>query len=295
LARAQGGRGLLQQLRELRQLCSSGSSGYAVSYGSYASYGSYSSCGSCGSVYDGGMIMDGGMQQGGTMGNQPPAPPTPAEMNGTAPQGGATPGAPGAPPTPQPGLGTPGAPAAGGNPTTSLDEATIWANLPADAKVLVNGASTKSLGAERHYVSRGLEQGRTYSYKLRVEFQRDGQPVVEDKIVQLHAGDSVQVAFGNGQPAAEQQTAKTELKLHVPEQAKVTLAGAATKQTGEVRSYTTAGLNPGQHWDGYTVRVELEKDGKTVVEEKTLSIEGGKSYELSFDMNGDSVKVASAN
>jgi uncharacterized protein (TIGR03000 family) len=139
-----------------------------------------------------------------------------------------------------------------------------------------------------------LEQGRTYSYKLRVEFQRDGQPVSEDKIVRLHAGDAVQLAFGNGEKT-EQQAAKTELKLHVPEAATVTLAGAETKQTGEVRTYATSGLSPGQHWDGYTVRVELNQDGKTVVEEKTLSIEGGKNYELSFDMTGDAPKVASVN
>jgi uncharacterized protein (TIGR03000 family) len=258
------------------------SGGYAVAYGSYGSYGSYASCGSSGGVvYDGGGVYDSGALQSAPT-NQPPTPPTP----------------PGGAPTPQPDMNNPGAggvaPPATGNPTTRVDEATIWVSLPVDAKVFVNDVATKSTGAERHYVSRGLEPGRTYSYKLRVEFNRDGKPLVEDKLVRLQAGNSVQLAFGNGQ-SAEEETAKTELKLHVPEQAKVTLAGAATKQTGEVRSYSTSGLNPGQHWDGYTVRVELEKDGKTLSEEKTLDIEGGKTYELSFEMSGDSLKVASAN
>ncbi len=91
---------------------------------------------------------------------------------------------------------------------------------------------------------------------------------------------------------AARPSVKTKLTLHVPAEAKVTLAGAETKQTGEVRTYATEGLKPGQHWDGYTVRVELEQNGKTLVEEKTLNIEGGKDYELSFEMAGDSLKVA---
>jgi hypothetical protein len=34
-------------------------------------------------------------------------------------------------------------------------------------------------------------------------------------------------------------------------------------------------------------------DGKTLVEEKTLNIEAGQNYELSFELSGDSIKVAS--
>src|SRR5690606_16900541 len=124
--------------------------------------------------------------------------------------------------------------------------------------------ATTSTGAERHYVSRGLKQGRSYSYKLRVQFERDGKPVTEDKVVRLTAGENIELAFG-GAPAAGAETAQTELKLHVPANAKVTLAGAATDQSGEVRTYSTNSLNPGQKWDGYTVRVELEQDGKTLV------------------------------
>jgi uncharacterized protein (TIGR03000 family) len=246
------------------------SGGYAVSYGSYGSYGSSGSYG--GVIYD--------AQPADAMSAEPPAAPTEA-----APQDGA------APQTPQPGLeGTP--PQA--PPSASAREASIWVSVPADAKVFVNDLATRSLGTERHYVSRGLERGRSYSYKLRVEFERDGQPVVEDKLIRLQAGSSVQLAFGNGQPA-EEATAKTELKLHVPAEAKVTLAGAATKQTGEVRTYATSGLKTGQKWNGYTVRVELEQEGKTLTEEKTMDIEGGKSYELSFEMAGDSLKVAAVN
>jgi uncharacterized protein (TIGR03000 family) len=238
---------------------SSGSSGgYAVSYGSSGSYGSHGSSGSYGGYA------------------------APVEESYSEPSDAA-------PATP------PQAPAEAGDaaaPSASATEATIWVNLPADAKVFVNDRETTSTGPTRHFVSRGLESGMSYSYQLRVEYQLDGKPQVEDKLVRLHAGESVQLAFGGADAAA---TAKTELKLHVPAEARVTLAGAATGQTGEDRTYTTSTLAQGQKWDGYVIRVELERDGQKLVEEKTLSIEGGQTYELSFEFADDSAKVASIN
>ena len=229
------------------------SSGSYASYSSSGSYGGYSSSGSYGgAVYES----------------------YPAEVEVTEP---AVEGVP-VEATP---------PAA---PSASATEATIFVSLPADAKVFVNDLATSSTGAERHYVSRGLKPGRSYSYKLRVQFEQDGKQMTEDKVVRLTAGENVQLAFGGA--ASSDKTAQTELKLNVPANAKVTLAGAPTEQTGEVRSYTTNSLTAGQKWNGYTVRVELEQDGKTLVEEKTLDIEGGKTYELAFELAGDTLKVA---
>jgi uncharacterized protein (TIGR03000 family) len=244
------------------------------SHGSYGSYGGYGSSGSYGGAYYGGGYYDDGVIYESAPATQETPPPAP----------GTNPADPSAPPlTPQPGMD-------GAEPSASASEAEIFVSLPEDAEVFVNDRPTTSVGAERHYVSRGLLPGRTYSYKLRVEFEREGQPVFEDKLVRLEAGQTAKLAFGVGQPA--EQTAATELKLHVPADAKVTLAGAPTQQTGEVRTYASDLLKPGQRWDGYTVRVELEQDGKTLVEEKTLDIEGGQSYELAFEMKDDAVQVA---
>lgn len=173
-------------------------------------------------------------------------------------------------------------------------EASIRVVVPADAKVYVNDRATTSTGAERSYVSRGLRGGRTYAYQLRVEFERDGETVVENKLVRLHAGEQVDLSFGGEQLAADQE-ATTELTLHVPAEAKVTLAGAPTRQTGESRTYATTALTAGQEWSGYVVRVEMERDGQTLVEEKTLSIVGGESYELTFDFAEPGAQVASLN
>lgn len=48
-----------------------------------------------------------------------------------------------------------------------------------------------------------------------------------------------------------------------------------------------------QEWEGYTIRVELQRDGKQLVQERTLKIEGGQTYELAFDFaKADAVQVA---
>jgi uncharacterized protein (TIGR03000 family) len=258
---------------------------YAVSYGgssgSYGGYGSYGGWGTSGS-YSGTSYYGGDYYDGGVIYESAPA----TEMAPmTAPADGAGP-----PPTPSPQLNPEGAKSPP-EPSASAREAEIFVSLPEDAKVFVNDRPTTSVGGERHYISRGLQPGRTYSYKLRVEFQREGQPAVEDKLVRLQAGQTVKLAFG-GEQAVEQQTAATELKLHVPADATVTLAGAATQQTGEVRTYASSLLKPGQKWDGYVVRVEVEQDGNTLVEERSLDIEGGKSYELAFEMKGETTQVA---
>ena len=83
---------------------------------------------------------------------------------------------------------------------------------------------------------------------------------------------------------------KTRLILNVPAEAKVTLAGVETKQSGEVRQFATTKLSPGQTWEGYTVVVEMEKDGEMVREERTLKLVGGQPQELT--VNFDSNQIA---
>ncbi|NOY42196.1 MAG: TIGR03000 domain-containing protein [Planctomycetes bacterium] len=172
------------------------------------------------------------------------------------------------------------------------DSAAIEVTLPAGAKVFVNGVLTNSTGSSRSYVSKGLLQGRTYSYKLRVEFERDGQKVVEQKAVQMRSGDRVEMSFGNDsqeQIAATKEPVKTALNVTVPAEARVFLSGAETKQAGTQRSFITQQLAAGEQWGGYTVRVELEQDGKKLVQERTLTVEGGESYELAFDFSQQDV------
>ena len=97
-----------------------------------------------------------------------------------------------------------------------------------------------------------------------------------------------------GEYAANEVAApKTKLTLHVPAEAKVTLAGVATKQGGEVREFSTSKLASGQAWDNYTVHVEIVRDGKTLTQDKKITLTGGSAQELSIDFGARSLRRCS--
>ncbi len=83
---------------------------------------------------------------------------------------------------------------------------------------------------------------------------------------------------------------RTRLTLRVPAEAKVTLSGVETKQTGEVRQFATSRLAAGQTWDDYKVVVEMTRDGKTVRQERTVKLTGGQDQELAVNFANDSTQ-----
>lgn len=209
---------------------------------------------------------------------------TPAEPSTPAPST-APPASPSdAPPTPAPG----GAPQTPGT-STSLGRADglLAVQVPEDARVYVNDQPTTSTGIRRQYVSRDLEPGFSYTYEVRAEVVRDGKTLEQVRRVDLRAGEVVNVAFDF--PTTEK--VETSLTVHVPADAKVYLAGHATRSGGPTRVFKTTGLTEGQSWDQYTVRVEVERGGRLLVREETISLKAGQSQELRFDLDGD--KLAS--
>lgn len=90
--------------------------------------------------------------------------------------------------------------------------------------------------------------------------------------------------------ASSAPAVKTRLTLRVPADAKVTLSGVETKQTGEVRQFATSKLAAGQTWDDYKVVVETTRDGKTERQERTLTLTGGQDQELAVNFNSDSTQ-----
>jgi uncharacterized protein (TIGR03000 family) len=95
--------------------------------------------------------------------------------------------------------------------------------------------------------------------------------------------DRVVVRESKPATVASVPAVKTRLTLRVPAEAKVTLAGVETKQSGEVRQFATNKLRAGQVWDGYKVVVEVNRDGQTLREERTLKLTGGQPQELNID------------
>ena len=147
---------------------------------------------------------------------------------------------------------------------------------------------TKSTGADRQYVSHGLKNGETYSYVVRAEYTRNGEPVEETKSVVISAGERASLAFGQTNDMTEPVATtpvETKVTLHVPADAKVTLSGSPTKQTGDVREFATHRLAAGETWNDYTVEVTLERDGQTLTKQETFDLAAGDSRELTFDFD----------
>jgi uncharacterized protein (TIGR03000 family) len=105
--------------------------------------------------------------------------------------------------------------------------------------------------------------------------------------------DRVVVRDSKKETIAAAPAVKTRLTLRVPAEAKVTLAGVATKQNGEVRQFSTTKLTAGQVWDDYKVVVEMERDGQMLREERTIKLTGGRPQELAI--NFDSTQIAQLN
>ena len=147
----------------------------------------------------------------------------------------------------------------------------------------MNGIATTSTGTTRQYVSRGLMSGYNYSYEIRVEVTRDGRIVEETKSANLRAGENSDLAFN--MPVKSETT----LTLHVPADAKVSLAGNPTNGTGPVRVFSTGGLETGKEWSSYKVVVTLDRNGETLTKEQTISLKAGDSRDLNFDFDGDKI------
>ena len=89
--------------------------------------------------------------------------------------------------------------------------ARIVVHLPADATLTIDGQPTQSRSDTRVFVSPPLEPGRTFTYTLRAEMNRDGRTVTDRKTVEVRAGQTTEVTFNPtsgeriGQPGEERR------------------------------------------------------------------------------------------
>jgi uncharacterized protein (TIGR03000 family) len=139
--------------------------GYGGCYG-----GGYGGCygGGYGGCYGGGYGCAGGVIEGGVI--MGPAPT--GKQPETAPK-----------PTPKDGKAFLAAPA------------TIVVSLPAEAKLTIDGAATRSTSETRVFASPALDPGKEYYYILKADLVRDGKTVSTTKRVTVRAGDETRVTL----------------------------------------------------------------------------------------------------
>lgn len=182
----------------------------------------------------------------------------------------------------------------------SSEEALLTIQVPADAEVFVNGSKTSSVGEQRQFVSRGLKPGYSYSYDVEIKHVVDGQLISESKVVRLRSGETRSLVYTApvadapayvAAPETDADAVETVLTVNVPADAKVTLAGNATDADGTTRTFRTKQLQAGQVWNDYTVSVEIQRDGRTLSQEKTISLSAGSTPELNFDFADETVAM----
>jgi uncharacterized protein (TIGR03000 family) len=82
----------------------------------------------------------------------------------------------------------------------------ITLRVPAGAQVFFDGDTTRQTGAVRRFVSPPLPHGSDYHYAVRVEWKEGGQSVTQTRRLTVHAGDQVNMSFGQSrtnEPSAQ--------------------------------------------------------------------------------------------
>lgn len=265
--------------------CWGGCHGSWGCYGCSGGYGCYGCSGGCSGGYAYGCY---GCSGGATGYYSAPVYGSPiqgAPASPAAPADGVTPPMP-----PAPGGAAP-LPAPAGTTSIGRDAALLSVHVPAEARVFVNELATRSTGSDRRYMSRGLAVGREYTYTVRAEVERDGKLLSETKVIKVQGGQAsdVNFTFENAQESIASKPLRTALILNVPADAKVFLAGKETITSGAVREFATTKLAAGDAWKDYTVRVEIQRGGRTLTKEETVSVTAGEARELSFNFDAPEV------
>lgn len=80
---------------------------------------------------------------------------------------------------------------------TTGNRALVSIEVPADAKVYIDGNLMKSTGEKRVFQTPELASGKAYFYDVKAEVIRDGKAVVQDQRVVIRAGSDANASFAN--------------------------------------------------------------------------------------------------
>ena len=75
------------------------------------------------------------------------------------------------------------------------DKVLINVTVPADAKIMFQGAKTAQTGGSRRFLSPSLEAGYRYSYSVQATWKENGKEVSQTRSIAVQPGDVVQVTF----------------------------------------------------------------------------------------------------
>jgi len=85
-------------------------------------------------------------------------------------------------------------------------------------------------------------------------------------------------------PAYGPSRSSALLSVRVPEEAKVFVNQVATRSRGRQRHYVSRNLKPGRAYT-FSVRAELQRNGKRISQTKVVKLSAGGSANLAFDLS----------
>jgi uncharacterized protein (TIGR03000 family) len=232
---------------------------------SYACYGSpYPSYGGPVMAYT--PVMNGGLTcHGGPIPSAPPPVFNPA------------PGVPFAPPEVAPpataperfglrpvGYDAPATPVAAGGQGA---RATVVVRLPVDARLYADNTALRLTGAERRFVTPELPAGQEYTYRFKVEYERDGELVSVTKRVPVRAGGSATIEFADLTAARPAGNGPAATPVSNPN-ANATLAAPTASPEPPVAPATAAPAPASPASDRATITVKLPPGATLYVDDR---------------------------
>lgn len=79
--------------------------------------------------------------------------------------------------------------------SVSSNRAKVIVNMPADAKLMVEGKTVKTGEGQREFITPQLEPGSNYRYTIKAEVVRNNQVVSQSREVRVRAGETTRVSF----------------------------------------------------------------------------------------------------
>jgi uncharacterized protein (TIGR03000 family) len=84
--------------------------------------------------------------------------------------------------------------------------------------------------------------------------------------------------------SAEEVDAPAVIQVSLPADARLTVDGYVTTSTSENRTFVTPALPQGETFQ-YTLRAEVVRDGRTVVETQVVTVRGGEETRVPFNFS----------
>jgi uncharacterized protein (TIGR03000 family) len=159
--------------------------------------------------------------------------------------------------------------------------ATVTVQLPSDARLYADGQPVQFDPATKSFATPSLNSGEDYEYTLKAEVLQGGRILTESKTVKVRAGQTTQVAFDNLRaPGREAEVAQAPARITVQLPARAKLYVNNVLWT--TRSFDTPTLTKGHEYS-YDLRAELEQNGQTIREAKTVKFQAGAKLTVEFE------------